>query len=181
MTKLSYFEALPKELQQKFKNANIIISDIKIDPKTDAIPIEKIADRLNLIPSYTENEYGNNTIHLRISMNPENERFTIAKAIANRIFNRKEIITNLLKEIENDEAFKNEIAEYQELIKQKISWTNNADARQLLLPNKIFSLALEHTKQKSINKKQLIHKLAKQFQVTPFLIEQELQTRDQKN
>lgn len=181
MTKLSYFEALPKELQQKFKNANIIISDIKINPKTDAIPIEKIADRLNLIPSYTENEYGNNTIHLRSSMSPENERFTIAKAIANRIFNRKEIITNLLKEIENDETFKNEIAEYQELIKQKISWANNADARQLLLPNKIFSLALEHTKQKSINKKQLIHKLAKQFQVTPFLIEQELQTRDQKN
>lgn len=181
MTKLSYFEALPKELQQKFKNANVIISDIKIDPETDAIPIEKIADRLNLIPSYTENEYGNNTIHLRISMSPENERFTIAKAIANRIFNRKEIITNLLKEIENDETFKNEIAEYQELIKQKISWANNADARQLLLPNKIFSLALEHTKQKSINKKQLIHKLAKQFQVTPFLIEQELQTRDPKN
>lgn len=181
MTKLSYFEALPKELQQKFKNANVIISDIKIDPETDAIPIEKIADRLNIIPSYTENEYGNNTIHLRISMSPENERFTIAKAIANRIFNRKEIITNLLKEIENDETFKNEIAEYQELIKQKISWANNADARQLLLPNKIFSLALEHTKQKSINKKQLIHKLAKQFQVTPFLIEQELQTRDPKN
>lgn len=181
MTKLSYFEALPKELQEKFKNTNIIISDLKIDPKTDAIPIEKIADRLNLIPSYTEDEYGNNTIHLRISMSPENERFAIAKAIANRIFNRKEIITNLLKEIENNEAFKNEIAEYQELIKQKISWASNADARQLLLPNKIFSLALEHTKQKSINKKQLIHKLAKQFQVTPFLIEQELQTRDQKN
>lgn len=178
MTKLSYLEALPKELQQKFKNANVIISDIKIDPETDAIPIEKIADRLNLIPSYTEDKYDNNTIHLRISMSPENERFAIAKAIANRIFNRKEIITNLLKEIENNEAFKNEIAEYQELIKQKISWANNADARQLLLPNKIFSLALEHTTQKSINKKQLIHKLAKQFQVTPFLIEQELQTRN---
>lgn len=153
MTKLSYLEALPKELQEKFKNANVIVSDFKIDPETDAVPIEKIADRLNLIPSYTENEYGNNTIKLNILMSPKNERFAIAKAIANRIFNRKEIITSLLKEIENNEAFKNEIAEYQELIKQKISWANNADARQLLLPNKIFSLALEHTKQKSINKK----------------------------
>lgn len=181
MTKLSYLEALPKELQQKFKNANVIISDIKIDPETDAAPIEKIADRLNLIPSYTENEYGDNTIHLRILTSYENQRFTIAKAIANRIFNRKEIVTNLLKEIENNEAFENEIAEYQELIEKKISWANNADARQLLLPSGIFSLALKHTKQKSINKKQLIHKLAKQFQVTPFLIEQELQTRDQKN
>ena len=93
MTKLSYFEALPKELQEKFKNTNIIISDLKIDPKTDpktdAIPIEKIADRLNLIPNYTENEYGNNTIKLSILMSHENERFAIAKAIANRIFNRK--------------------------------------------------------------------------------------------
>ena len=175
MTKLSYLEALPKELQEKFKNANVVISDLNIDPETDAVPIEKIADRLNLIPSYTENEYGDNTIHLRISMSRENERFTIAKAIVNRIFNRKEVVTNLLKEIEKNEAFENEIAEYQELIKKKISWANNADARQLLLPSKIFSLALEHTKQKSINKKQLIHKLAKQFQVTPFLIEQELQ------
>lgn len=181
MTKLSYLEALPKELQQKFKNANVIISDIKIDPKTDAVPIEKIADRLNLIPSYTKDEYDDNTIHLSILMSHENERFAIAKAIANRISNRKEIITNLLKEIENNEAFKNEIAEYKELIEKEVNWANNANARQLLLPNKIFSLALEHTKQKSINKKQLIHKLAKQFQVTPFLIEQELQTRDQKN
>lgn len=180
MTKLSYFEALPKELQQKFKNANVIISDIKIDPETDAVPIEKIADRLNLIPSYTEGEYGDNTIHLRILMSYENERFAIAKAIANHIFNRKELVTNLLKETENNEAFENEIAEYQELIERKMNWANNADAKQLLLPSGIFSLALEHTKQKSINKKQLIHKLAKQFQVTPFLIEQELQTRDQK-
>lgn len=176
MTKLSYFEALPKELQQKFKNANVIISDIKIDPETDAVPIEKIADRLNLIPSYTESEYGDNTIHLRILMSYENERFAIAKAIANHIFNRKELVTNLLKEI--NEAFENEIAEYQELIEKKISWANNADARQLLLPDKIFSLALERTKQKSINEKQLIHKLAKQFQVTPLLIEQELKTRN---
>lgn len=89
MTKLSYFEALPKKLQEKFKNANIIISDLKINPKTDAVPIEKIADRLNLIPSYTENEYGNNTIKLSVLMSHENERFAIAKAIANRIFNRK--------------------------------------------------------------------------------------------
>lgn len=179
MTKLSYLEALPKELQEKFKNTNVIISDLKIDPETDAAPIEKIADRLNLIPSYTEDEYGDNTIHLRIWMSPENIRFAIAKAIANRIFNRKEIITRLLEEeVENNKAFENEIAEYQELIERKISWANNADARQLLLPNKIFSLALEHTKQKSINEKQLIHKLAKQFQVTPFLIEQELQTRN---
>lgn len=181
MTKLSYLETLPKELQQKFKNANVIISDFKIDPETDAVPIEKIADRLNLIPSYTKDEYGDNTIHLNVLMSHENERFAIAKAIVNRIFNRKEVVTNLLKEIENNEAFENEIAEYQELIEKKISWANNTDARQLLLPSGIFSLALEHTKQKSINKKQLIHKLAKQFQVTPFLIEQELQTRDQKN
>lgn len=181
MTKLSYLEALPKELQQKFKNTNVIISDFKIDPKTDAVPIEKIADRLNLIPSYTKDEYGYNTIHLNVLMSHENERFAIAKAIVNRIFNRKEVVTNLLKEIENNEAFENEIAEYQKLIEKKISWANNADARQLLLPSGIFSLTLEHTKQKSINKKQLIHKLAKQFQVTPFLIEQELQTRDQKN
>lgn len=181
MAKLSYLEALPKELQEKFKNANVIISDLNIDPETDAVPIEKIADRLNLIPSYTEDEYGDNTIHLRVLMSHENQRFAIAKAIANRIFNRKEVVINLLKEIENNEAFENEIAEYQELIERKISWANNADARQLLLPDKIFSLALEHTKQKSINKKQLIHKLAKQFQMTPFLIEQELQTRDQKN
>ena len=181
MAKLSYLEALPKELQEKFKNTNVIISDLKINPETDAVPIEKIADRLNLIPSYTENEYGDNTIHLRILTSYENQRFAIAKAIVNRIFNRKEVVTNLLKEIENNEAFENEIAEYQELIKRKISWANNADARQLLLPSKIFSLALEHTKRKSINEKQLIHKLAKQFQVTPFLIEQELQTRDQKN
>lgn len=178
MTKLSYLEALPKELQEKFKNANVIISDLNIDPETDAAPIEKIADRLNLIPSYTENEYGDNTIHLRILMSRENERFAIAKAIVNRIFNRKEVVTNLLKEIENNEAFENEIAEYQELIERKISRANNANARQLLLPNKIFSLALEHTKQKSINEKQLIHKLAKQFKVTPFLIEQELKARN---
>lgn len=177
MTKLSYLEALPKKLQQKFKNTNIVISDIKINPKTDAVPIEKIADRLNLIPSYTEDEYGENTIHLSILMNHENERFAIAKAIANRIFNRKEVVTNLLKEIENNEAFENEIAEHQELIEKKINWANNTNARQLLLPDKIFSLALTHTKQTTINKKQLIHKLAKQFQVTPFLIEQELQIR----
>lgn len=178
MTKLSYLEALPKELQEKFKNANIIISDIQINPETDAVPIEKIADRLNLIPNHTADEYGDNTIHLNIWMSPENERFAIAKAIANCIFNRKEVVTNLLKEIENNEAFKNEIAEYQELIEKKISWANNADARQLLLPDEIFSLALEHTKRKSINEKQLIHKLAKQFQVTPFLIEQELKARN---
>lgn len=67
------------------------------------------------------------------------------------------------------------------LSRKKINWANNTNARQLLLPDKIFSLALTHTKQTTINKKQLIHKLAKQFQVTPFLIEQELQTRDQKN
>lgn len=178
MAKLSYFEALPKELQQKFKNTDVIISDFKINPETDAVPIEKIADRLNLIPSYTEGEYGDNTIHLRILMSPENERFAIAKAIANRIFNRKEIVTKLLKEVENNKVFESEIAEYQELIERKISWANNADARQLLLPDKIFSLALERTKQKSINEKQLIHKLAKQFQVTPLLIEQELKTRN---
>lgn len=89
MTKLSYFEALPKELQEKFKNTNIIISDLKIDPKTDAVPIEKIADRLNFIPSYTENKHGNNTIKLSVLMSHENEQFAIAKAIANRIFNRK--------------------------------------------------------------------------------------------
>lgn len=178
MTKLSYLEALPKELQQKFKNANIIISDLKIDPETDAVPIEKIADRLNLIPSYTGDEYGENTIHLNILMNRENERFAIAKAIANRIFNRKEIITKLLKEVENNEVFENEIAEYQELIERKINWANNANARRLLLPDEIFSLALEHTRRKSINEKQLIHKLAKQFQVTPFLIEQELKARN---
>lgn len=180
MTKLSYFKALPKELQEKFKNTNVIISDLKIDTETDAVPIEKIADRLNLIPSYTENEYGDNTIHLSVLMSHENKRFTIAKAITNRIFNRKEIITNLLKEIENNEAFENEIAEYQELIEKKINWANNADARQLLLPSKIFSLALKHTKQTAINKKQLIHKLANQFQVTPFLIKQKLQKIERK-
>lgn len=121
MAKLSYLEALPKELQEKFKNANVIISDLNIDPETDAVPIEKIADRLNLIPSYTEDEYGDNTIHLRVLMSHENQRFAIAKAIANRIFNRKEVVINLLKEIENNEAFENEIAEYQELIERKIS------------------------------------------------------------
>lgn len=178
MTKLSYLEALPKELQQKFKNANIVISDLKIDPETDAIPIEKIADRVNLIPSYTENKYGNNTIHLSVLMSRENERFAIAKAIANRIFNRNEIATKLLEEVENNEIFENEITEYQELIERKINWANNANARQLLLPDEIFSLALKHTKRKSINRKQLIHKLAKQFQVTPFLIEQELKARN---
>ena len=178
MTKLSYLEALPKELQQKFKNANIVISDLKIDPETDAIPIEKIADRLNLIPNYTENEYGNNTVHLSVLMSHENERFAIAKAIANRIFNRKEIATKLLEEVKNNEVFENEITEYQELIERKINWANNANARQLLLPDKIFSLALKHTKQTAINEKQLIHKLAKQFQVTPFLVEQELKTRN---
>lgn len=178
MTKLSYLEALPKELQQKFKKANVVISDIKINPKTDAVPIEKIADRLNLIPSYTEDEYGENTIHLSVLMSHENERFAIAKAIANRIFNRKEITTKLLEEVENNEIFKNKITEYQKLIERKINWANNANARQLLLPNKIFSIALTHTKQTTINKKQLIHKLAKQFQVTPFLIEQKLQIRN---
>lgn len=90
-------------------------STLKLTP----FPLKKIADRLNLIPSYTENEYGDNTIHLSVLMSHENKRFAIAKAITNRIFNRKEIITNLLKEIENNEAFENEIAEYQELIEKK--------------------------------------------------------------
>lgn len=178
MTKLSYLETLPKELQQKFKNANIVISDLKIDPETDAIPIEKIADRANLIPSYTENEYSNNTIHLSVLMSRENERFAIAKAIANHIFNGEEVVTNLLKEIENNDTFKDELAEYQDHIKKLADRANNTNARQLLLPDKIFSLALTHTKQTAINKKQIIHKLAKQFQVTPFIIEQELKTRN---
>ena len=31
----------PKELQEKFKNTNVIISDLNINPETDAVPIEK--------------------------------------------------------------------------------------------------------------------------------------------
>ena len=42
MTQLSYLEALPKKLQEKFKNANVTLSDITIDPKTNTIPIEKL-------------------------------------------------------------------------------------------------------------------------------------------
>lgn len=174
MTKLSYLKALPKELQEKFKNANVIISDLKIDPETDAAPIEKIADRLNLIPSYTEDEYGDNTIHLRIWMSPENKRFAIAKAIANHIANRKKTVANVLKEIENNKAFEDELDKYQTFIEKSADRRDNDGARHLLLPDDIFLVAVEQTKQKSINKKQLVHKLAEQFQVTPCLIEQQL-------
>lgn len=180
MTQLSYIKALPKKIQEKFKKANINLSDITINPETDAVPIEKIADRANLIPSYTVDEYGDDTVYLKVLMSKENERFTMAKAIANRIFNRKELVATLLKEIETNETFKDEISQYQDLIQKQANWKDNDNARQLLLPDKIFSIALEHTKQTAINKKQLIHKLAKQFQVTPFLIEQKLQKIERK-
>lgn len=174
MTLLSYTDALPKDLRENFEKAGIIISDIKIDPAKDAIPIEKIADRANLIPSYIANEYGDSTIYLTFAMSNENKRFAIAKAIANRITNRKEAITKLLDEVENNKEFENELDKYQELIERKANWADNADARRLLLPDDIFLIAVEHTKQKAINKRQLIYKLAEQFQVTPCLVEQQL-------
>ena len=174
MTRLSYADALPKDLRENFEKADIIISDIKIDPETDAIPIEKIADRANLIPSYTANEYGDSTIHLTFAMSNENKRFAIAKAIANHIANRKEMVANVLKNIENNEAFEGERDKYQTVIEKSANYRDNNDARHLLLPDDIFLIAVEHTKQKAINKRQLIHKLAEQFQVTPCLIEQQL-------
>ena len=107
-------------------------------------------------------------------MSGENKRFAIAKAIANHITNRKKTVTDVLKNIENNKAFEGERNKYQTVIEKCANRRDNDDARHLLLPDEIFLVAVEQAKQKSINKKQLVHKLAKQFQVTPCLIEQQL-------
>lgn len=160
---------LDYNIVEKFNQLNIDISTIKINPKNPEINVELIANLMginitykSLLENYYEDPFA---FEVSIFVPTYRQRFTIAKMIANKLYDVQNT-RNTLKKEHPDECF----------INQLVDRYLNELARKILIPEKLFKEVKENimNKDKNMSKLKLKTKLAEAFNVSSILIEEKL-------
>lgn len=160
---------LDPNIVEKFNQLNIDVSTIKIDPKNPEINVELIVDLMginitykSLLENYYEDPF---TFEVSIFIPTYRQRFTIAKMIANKLYDVQNA-RDVLKKEHPDEGF----------INQLVDKYLNELARKILIPEKLFKEVKGNimNKDKNISKLKLKTKLAEVFNVSSLLIEEKL-------